>query len=145
MIRNYLKIAWRNLTRYKFISFINLFGLTVGLTCCLLILVYILNEVSYDRQHPYAERAYRISRCFHNEQGVQSLHLSVIALAFGDPSRNEFPEIEKITGIYPNGNTAFVYGDKRFFETRVYFADAEFPDVFKVDMVSTGEARSELC
>ena len=48
MIYNYLKIAVRNLRKYKFISFINLFGLTVGLTCCLLILTYILNELSFD-------------------------------------------------------------------------------------------------
>ena len=46
MIRNYLKIAFRNLGKYKFISFINLFGLTIGLTCCLLILTYITNELS---------------------------------------------------------------------------------------------------
>ena len=49
MIRNYLKIAYRNLTKYRFISFINLFGLMIGLTCCFLILVYILHELSYDR------------------------------------------------------------------------------------------------
>ena len=49
MIQNYLKIALRNLLKHKFISFINLFGLTIGLTCCLLITTYIINELSYDR------------------------------------------------------------------------------------------------
>ena len=52
MIGNYLKIAFRNITRYKFISFINIFGLTIGLTCCLLIFTFILHELSYDKYQP---------------------------------------------------------------------------------------------
>ena len=143
MIRNYLKIAWRNLTKYKFISFINLFGLTVGLTCCLLILVYILNEVSYDKFQPQADRTYRISRSFHNEQGIESLHLSAIAPAFGEPLLTAFPEIEKMTRLYSNGNTSFVYGDKKFFERKVFFADQNFSDVFKVNMVK-GNSKKAL-
>src|SRR3712207_4584955 len=102
MVRNYLKIALRNLMKYKFISFINLFGITVGLTCCLLILAYILHELSYDKQHPYSERTYRISRSFHNEQGVQSLHLASIAPPFGPYLRTAFPEIRKMTRLLPN-------------------------------------------
>lgn len=135
MIRNYLKIAWRNLTKYKFISFINLFGLTVGLTCCLLIVSYILNEVSYDKFQPYANRTYRISRSFLNGNGVETLHLSAIAPAFGDPLKAEFPEIEKMTRVFSAGNVAFVYDDKKFNEKNVYFADENLSDVFKVDMV----------
>jgi putative ABC transport system permease protein len=129
--------------KYKFISFINLFGLTVGLTCCLLILSYILHEVSYDKFQPNADRTYRISRSFHNDQGVESLHLSAIAPAFGEPLKTEFPEIEKMTRILSNGNTAFVYGDKKFFENKVYFADENLPDVFKVDVLK-GNARKAL-
>src|SRR5687767_8216120 len=115
MIRNYLKIAFRNLTKYKFISSINLFGLTVGLTCCLLILSYILHEVSYDKFHPQAERTYRFSRSFHNAEGVEALHLGAIAPPFGPLLQHEFPEIQKMTRLLPNGNTSFVSGDKRFY------------------------------
>lgn len=135
MIRNYLKIAWRNLTKYKFISFINLFGLTVGLTCCLLILSYILHEVSYDRFHPQAERTYRISRSFHNAEGVQSLHLGALAPPFGPLLQHEFPEIQKMTRLLSNGNTSFVFGDKRFYEQNVFFADENLTDVFKVEVL----------
>jgi putative ABC transport system permease protein len=66
MIRNYVKIALRNLLKYKFISFINVFGLTVGLTCCLLITAYILNELSYDRYNKNAQDIYRVERTFLN-------------------------------------------------------------------------------
>ncbi|HET7899470.1 MAG TPA: ABC transporter permease, partial [Flavisolibacter sp.] len=135
MFRNYLKIALRNLRKYKAISFINLFGLTVGLTCCLLILAYILNEVSFDKQQPYADRTFRISRSFHNEEGVQSLHLGAIAPPFGPYLKTAFPEIEKMTRLLPNGNTAFVYDDKKFYENKVFFADENLGDVFKLEML----------
>src|SRR5215213_2607677 len=109
MIRNYLKIAFRNLARYKFISFINLFGLTIGLCCCLLITSYIIQELSYDKYQPAADRTYRLSRTFHNEEGVVSLHLGAIAPPFGPLLKNEFPEIQTMTRLLSNGNTAFVY------------------------------------
>jgi len=143
MIRNYIKIAFRNLAKYKFISFINLFGLTIGLTCCLLILAYILNEISYDKYQPYADRTYRISRSFHNEEGIQSLHLGAISPPFGPLLKNEFPEIQKITRLLSNGNTAFVYQDKQFYENQVFFADENLPDVFKIDVVK-GNAKKAL-
>jgi putative ABC transport system permease protein len=143
MLRNYLKIAWRNLAKYKFISFINLFGLTVGLTCCLIILAYILNEVSYDKFQPESDNTYRISRSFHNDQGVESLHLSAIAPAFGRPLLTEFPEIRKMTRVFSLGNIAFVYGDKKFYETRVFVADENFPDVFKIE-TTKGSAKKAL-
>ena len=143
MFRNYLKIAFRNLRKYKAISFINLFGLAVGFTCCLLILAYILNEVSYDKQHPYADRTYRISRSFHNDEGVESLHLGAIAPAFGPYLKTAFPEIEKMTRTLSNGNTSFVYEDKRFYEDRVFFADESFTDVFKIEVIR-GNAKTAL-
>ena len=143
MLRNYLKIALRNLRKYKAISFINLFGLTVGLTCCLLILAYILNELSYDKFQPAADRTYRLSRSFHNDQGVQSLHLGAIAPPFGPYLKNEFPEIQKMTRLLSNGNTAFVYDDKKFYESKVFFADENLGDVFKVDVLK-GNIKTAL-
>ena len=61
MIKNYLKIAFRNLLKYKFTSFINLFGLSIGFTCCLLILIFITNELSFDQ---YNHNAARIRKAF---------------------------------------------------------------------------------
>ncbi|MDQ3551250.1 MAG: ABC transporter permease, partial [Bacteroidota bacterium] len=80
MIRNYIKIALRNLVKYKFISSINLFGLAIGLTCCLLILSYILHEISYDRYHDNYKNIYRVGRTFTNyETGELSLKLGSVA------------------------------------------------------------------
>jgi putative ABC transport system permease protein len=121
MIYNYLKIALRNLKKYKFISFINLFGLTVGLACCLLILTYILHELSYDKYHPNADRVYRVTRSFNNPQtGTISLNLSTVAPPFGPLLKYDFKEIENLTVTLQNGPTAIRYGEKMFNEQNVF-------------------------
>jgi len=135
MFRNYFKTAFRNLRKYKFISFINLFGLTLGLTCCLLILTYILNELSYDKYNVNAYRVYRVTRNFNNQDGTISLRLSTVAPPFGPLLKNEFPDIEKITRLLPNGTTSMRYEDKVFNEKNVYFADENLFDVFTVKII----------
>ena len=131
MIRNYLKIAFRNLMKYKFISFINLFGLTIGLTCCFLILTYILHELSYDKFQPNADRVYRVTRTFNNPQtGAVSLTLSTISPPFGPLLQNDFKEIEEMTRTLSNGTTATRYNDKMFNEQNVFIADDKLFDFF---------------
>jgi putative ABC transport system permease protein len=137
MIRNYLKIAFRNLTRHKFISFINLFGLTIGLTCCLLIFTFILHELSYDKYQPDAHRVYRVTRTFYNGQtGAQSLNLSTIGPAFGPLLQNDFKEIESMTRLLRLDRGVPVrYEDKILSEPNVYFADNKFFDFFQADVI----------
>src|SRR5688572_24350457 len=110
MIRNYFKIAFRNLQKYKFISFINLFGLTIGLTCCLLILTYILNELSFDRFNKKADRIYRVTRSWVTGTGEVTLNLGAVAPPFAPLLKNDFPDIEKITVLLPSGTSTFKYG-----------------------------------
>jgi putative ABC transport system permease protein len=143
MIRNYLKIAFRNLTKYKFISFINLFGLAVGLTCCLLITTYILNELSYDRYNKNAENTYRVTRDFNNEDGVVSLRLSTISPPFGYYLPNDFPEIQKMTRLLDNGITPLRYKDKLINEQNVFFADENLFDVFTIKVLQ-GNPKTAL-
>jgi putative ABC transport system permease protein len=143
MIRNYLKIALRNLMKHKFISGINLFGLTIGITCCLLILTYILHELSYDRYHKNAENIYRVQRTFINpESGDINLRLAAVAPPFAPLLQNDFKEIRKITRFLSNGKTAFRYGDKRFNEQDAYFADEHLFEVFDVQMVQGNPAKA---
>jgi len=146
MIRNYLKIAFRNITRYKFISFINIFGLTIGLTCCLLIFTFILHELSYDKYQPHVNRVYRVTRSFNNaETGALSLNLSTVAPPFGPLLQNDFKEIEVMTRLLQNGATAVRYEDKILTEQNVYFADDKFFDFFSVDVIkgNPGKALSD--
>ena len=135
MIRNYLKIAFRNMAKYKFISFINLFGLTVGLTCCLLILTYIVHELSYDKYNTKADRIYRVTRSFNNAEGVINLHLGAVAPPFGPLLQNEFPDIEKVTRLLLIGNVPMRYEDKVFNEKDVFYADGNFFSLFDVPLL----------
>jgi putative ABC transport system permease protein len=129
--------------KYKFISFINLFGLTVGLTCCFLILAYILHELSYDKYQPKADQVYRVTRSFNNPQtGAISLNLSTVAPPFGPLLQNDFKEIEDMTRVLPNGTTAVKYNDKMFNEQDVYFADDRFFEFFKVNTLSGNPAKA---
>src|SRR5476651_630975 len=135
MIKNYLKSAWRNIARNPFISFINIFGLTVGLTCCLLILSYIINERSYDKFNTNAKDIRRVTRIFYSAPNVESLHLSSIAPPFGPLLQSAFPDIKKITRVLPNGTTALHYKDKLFNEKEAVFADENFFDLFTIPIV----------
>jgi putative ABC transport system permease protein len=142
MIKNYFKIAWRNLAKYKFISFINLFGLTVGLTCCLLITTYIINELSYDKYNKNAENIYRVTRSFNNADGVVSLNLSTISPPFGYYLPTDFPEIKKMTRLLNNGTVGFKYKEKLISEPDVYFADENLFDVFTLDVIKGNPATA---
>jgi putative ABC transport system permease protein len=144
MIYNYLKIAIRNLLKYRFISFINLFGLTVGLACCLLITTYILHEISYDRYNPHADRIWRVTRSFNNpETGAISLHLGTVAPPFGPLLVNDFKEIENMTRVLRTPGANFRNGDKMFSEQDVYWADEHLFDFFKADVVK-GDPKTAL-
>lgn len=143
MLKNHFKTAWRNLMKYKFISFINLFGLTVGLTCCLLILTYILNELSYDKYNKNADNIYRVTRTFYNGNGDVSLNLSTISPPFGYYLPTDFPEIQKMTRLLDNGTTPLRYKDKLINEPNVYFADENLFNVFTVDVLK-GNPKTAL-
>ncbi len=143
MFRNYLRSAWRNITRHKFISFINLFGLTVGLTCCLLIITYLINELSYDKYNTNADRTYRVTRIFYSRNGEENLHLSSVAPPFGPLLKTAFPAIERVTRVLPNGTIVFRYKDKLFNEENGFFADENFFNVFSGN-VTEGDKKKGL-
>jgi len=135
MLKNYLRSAIRNITRHKFISFINIFGLTIGLTCCMLILIYIINELSYDRFNTNADNVYRVTRSFNTTDGVQTLILGSIAPPFGPLLKNEFSDIKKVTQLRGNGTVSMRYKDKLLNEQGSYFADENFVNVFTVKTI----------
>jgi len=143
MLLNYLKIAFRNLRKYRFISFINLFGLTVGLTCCLLITTYIINELSYDKYHSKADRVYRVSRIFSSaETGIVNLHLGSVAPPFGPLLQNDFKEIEAVTRLLDASPQPVNYGEKKFNERHLFFADEHLFRVFDVKVLKGNTATA---
>lgn len=90
MIRNYIKIAWRNLFKNKVYSFVNIISLTIGIAACLLIGTMVINELNYDRNWDKAENIFRILRT----DSITGRQYSSCLVGFGDAMKNTFPEVE---------------------------------------------------
>jgi putative ABC transport system permease protein len=144
MIKNYLKITIRSLMKNKFISFINLFGLTIGLSCCLLILIYLLHETSYDQYNKNAANIYRVERTFLNaETGATSLKLGAIAPPFAPLLQNDFKDIRKTTQILSVGDAALKYNNQLFTQENLSFADENLLSIFDFKLLK-GDANTAL-
>ncbi|MBO3699353.1 ABC transporter permease [Roseivirga sp. E12] len=129
MIKSYIKVALRNLKKHKGFSIINILGLSVGLTCCILIGVYINEETSYDQYHENSDEIHRFTREFMSQDGSTSLHLSRLAPPFSHFLREFYKEeIDKIGRFAVFGGTA-KYGDKLFQENNFGFADPEIVEI----------------
>jgi putative ABC transport system permease protein len=143
MLRHYITVTLRNLFKHKLISAINLFGLTIGLTCCLLILAYILHETSYDRTPPNASRIYRVTRDFYNPDGAATLQLAAVAPVVGPLLQNDFPQIEKLSRMTLFSPVTVRHEDRILTEDSLFFCESAFLDLFGVRMLS-GDARTAL-
>ncbi|HEX8313598.1 MAG TPA: ABC transporter permease [Flavisolibacter sp.] len=132
MIRNYLTIAWRNLMKNKVFSFINIFGLSVGLTCCVLIALYIYHEASYDKHHPNGASIYKLGTAF-IDQGVEEKSGTTSA-PLGSMLQQEYPEISSSTRLlqlFRDDKTLFQVKEgegqfKSFYEKKGLLADSNF-------------------
>lgn len=142
MLRNYLKVAWRNLSRNKTFSIINVAGLAIGLACFLLIALYVLDELSYDR---YNEKADRIFRIHTNVLfGGTESKLAATSDMMGAIFKRDYPEVEQYTRIYSySGAKFFKKGNELVSEGRLAFVDSTFFDVFTFPALH-GNTRTAL-
>jgi putative ABC transport system permease protein len=130
MIRNYLKVAFRNLLKHKGYAFINILGLAVGIGASVLILLYIINEMSYDKFHENAYRTYRITADWSNK-GDSRIHQLGTPYILAKTIRENYPQVEAITQIAgPMGDVIVRYRDTAFKETDAFCAEPSFFDVF---------------
>ena len=142
MFSNYITVAVRHLIRKKGYSFINVMSLALGIACCLLIVLYVRDELSYDRFHDHADRIYRVIT--DERQGDQVSRTADVLLPTVVFMQNEYPEVEESVRFVPPGNAWMVkYGDKGFYERSFYLADSTVFDVFNVPMV-VGNPRTVL-
>ena len=143
MLKNYFKVALRSLKKHKGFSFINILGLSVGLTCCILIGLYIKEEMSYDKFHKNADNIYRFTREFKSQDGTTSLHLSSLAPAFSPLLRAAYTnEIDKI-GRYVTFSGTVSYEDKLFNEQNFGFADPEVVEILTFQTIE-GDLKKAL-
>jgi len=127
MLISYLKIAFRNLARNKTISLINIFGLAIGITSCVLIFMFIRNEKSYDKKNPNANRIYRIISDI--KINDQSDRLSMSSFMLGPVMKTEYPEVEHAIRVMPVGKQTIWNGAQVYQLDDVYFTDSDFFDV----------------
>jgi len=141
MFKNYLKIALRNFLKHKGFSFINIFGLAIGVACCLLIVLFVLDEISYDQHHEKADQIYRVGiRGFVNNT---LFHGVVTPAPMAQTLVNEFPEVTAATRLRNFGFPVFRYGDKVFSEEKVFWVDQAFFDIFTVPFIK-GDPKTAL-
>jgi len=144
MLRNYIKIAIRNLWKNKGLSFINIFGLATGMACSLLIFLFVKDELSYDRFHNGSDRIYRVVKDFVNSDGT-SLPDATTPPALAPAAQREIPGIEHVTRVFPNwgSNSLVTYQDKHLYTEKIYRADSSFFDVFNFPFIK-GSSKHAL-
>ena len=137
MFNNYLKIALRNMKKNKFYSFINVFGLSVGLACSMIIILFVINELTYDSYHNDSDRIYRIISFRKSVRGEYWNPSTPGPLATA--LNNDLPQVEqavRFVSPYENANNVLVVnGDERYFEKRIFFTDPEVFEVFNIPVI----------
>jgi putative ABC transport system permease protein len=136
MLINYFKIAWRNLRKNKAFSLINIIGLSAGLMCFTIILIYVDNELSFDNFHKDANRIYRVVKDFINTDGSK-IPDATTPPALAGVLRKELPEVDHATRLFPSWGRKYLiqHGEKSFYETNLIRIDSSFFDVFDFEFV----------
>lgn len=140
MIKSYLKVALRNLWKNKGFSAINIIGLSVGLATCLLILLYVLDEVNYDRYNTKADRIYRVDGDL--QFGGNHFILAVCPEPMGAALKRDYPEVEQYVRFRGYGGFLVKKGNENVNEGKVINADSTLFDVFTLPMISGDPATA---
>jgi putative ABC transport system permease protein len=141
MLKNYFKIGIRSLLRNKFFTAINIFGLTLGMTTCMLIMLYVQNEMSYDRFNKKADQIVRVvfRGSIQGEKMKEAMVMPPVAQTF----KSEYPEVLEATRLRNFGNPRVTYGDKTFKENAFAYADSNFFEVFTLPFLK-GNPKTAL-
>ena len=141
MIKNYLRVALRNLRNYKAYSLINIIGLAVGIACCIAIMLFVKDELSYDKFNKFAERIYRPHLLLRVNGHEMNTALSPVAM--GPAVNRDLPEVVAYTRLIKSGPTVVRYENKTFVEERFFGADSTVFDVFTFPFVA-GNPKTAL-
>lgn len=134
MIKNYLLSLYRNITRNKFYSALNIVGLSIGLAAAILILLYVQDELSYDKYHENHEQIYRIESHFNISN--KDDYFAIVPIPMGPALKLEFPEVKDFVRFMDAGsNTLFRYNDKEYYEDHFVFTDSTIFDVFTHQLI----------
>lgn len=143
MFKNYIKIAFRNIWLQKGYSFINISGLAVGLTCAILIITFIQNELSYDRFNTKADRIYRVTREWFNKDGESSFHLARVAPPIGALLKNDFPHIVEDEVRFLHDHAFLEIENTPIIEDNFYWAEQSAFNIFSINFIE-GDPKTAL-
>ncbi|KAA9354728.1 ABC transporter permease [Larkinella humicola] len=142
MLRNYFKIAWRNLLKHPTTTSIHLIGLTLGLTTCLLILLFIQNEWGYDRHLKQGDRIYRVNLI--RTTGAEAEKSGITPYPLAPAIRTDFADWSKVTRIHADRDLSVLVSPQKILkEDNVVFAEPDFIDLFDIEMVE-GNGKNVL-
>jgi len=141
MFRNYIKTAWRNVTRNKIYAAINICGIAIGLAASWLIALYVSDELSYDRSFTNTDRVYRLAQ--HATWPSGSMNLALTSAPFSAAFKTTFPEVEDAARIDLEGGGVIKYADKTFKQDDICFADNSFFNLFDYHFLY-GDAKAAL-
>ena len=124
MLSNYLRVALRNILRQRFYALVNVVGLSLGLACCILLLLFVQHELSYDRFHPEAARTYRVA----------TPHRVSRESALGPLLEFQLAEVERAARVLVAGRPQLTHGEQRLYQT-VHVADPALLEMFELHLV----------
>ncbi|MBL7984340.1 MAG: ABC transporter permease, partial [Flavobacteriales bacterium] len=136
MLRNYLLIAWRTLKRDKLFAALNILGLALGIVACMLIYIYVQDELSFDAHHAKSDRIYRIQS--HFNFGDQSDDFGLTQFAMVPTLLEEYPEIESGSWLFQLNKVTFIRNGQSYVVDEGYYADTAFFRTFDYHWVSGG-------
>ncbi|MBN1990405.1 MAG: ABC transporter permease [Bacteroidales bacterium] len=141
VIDSYFKTGLRNLQKHRFYSLINILGLAIGIAGSLLIVLYVINEISYDKFHNNYERIYRVG--VKGELKGDPINMAVTCAPMAKTLPQEFPEVESVTRIRELGDWLIGSGERKFNEEHFLFADSTFFDIFNFKLI-LGDSKTAL-
>jgi len=141
MLKNLFKTAVRHMLKHFGYSLLNILGLTLGISSALFLIIYVADEVSYDRYHENADRIYRVST---NIKEPDDKFTWIMAqIPFGPQVTKDYPEVQSFVRFIPMPRALFKYEDKEFNEEKFYYADSTLFDIFTYKVLK-GEVKSAL-
>ena len=135
MIKNYFKIAWRNLLKHKGLSFINILGLSIGLACFSLFLLYTVHEFSFDRFHTNADNVFRVYRWIEPMRGEEADGDAYLPAPLGPALKEEFPDCEEVVRWKESWGESFVRIEGVASRAHIDFAESNLLDVFSFPII----------
>jgi len=134
MFKNYFVTALRNIRKHKGYSFINIAGLAIGMACCILIIIFIMTELSYDKFHAKADRIHRLA--IDATLGERIINMPVCNNPAGPTLVRDYPEVENAVRLNSwRARTSLTYQGLQFYEDGIFFADQSFFSVFSFPLI----------